>query len=348
MDVTQTKLYADTQAGGFQPLALTGPTGGLLITQRGARVLGVFLDGVADNLYWTNPAAVGDAGAAKAAVSSGEWNVGGDRVWLSPEIELHFLNPAQPHHTNYAVPADLDPGQYVADSIAKQGILFASEGGADNLVSGKPFQFTARRQITLCAPPVDPGGLSYVGYELSSMLKVSRPDRPEACYGLWQLLQIPPGGTIYIPTQGDPEPIDYFQTGVSGHVQRQSGTIAFPVTGTEQHKLGLRPDHVRGLMGYYRRAGDQATLIVRQAAVFPGAIYADYPAHARERRDVALQFYNDGGDAGGFGELEYHSTAAVARNFYTVRDVSRTWCFGGPADEIRDLARRLLGVADVQ
>jgi hypothetical protein len=369
--VPETELYRLVAAGGLEPKVLQADRGGLLVTVHGARVLGIFLGGSAENLLWVHPE-LGDAERARRFVAGGQWNLGGDRCWLSPELELHFRDPRRPSHEDYAVPPAIDPGQYVVQRESQTGLVLESGGQVGNLLTGRPFRFATTRAIHLCPPPLDIGDLSYVGYSLSSELRVIEPDRPEACYGLWQLMQIPPGGTVYVPVRGQPEIVDYFQTGVSSHCRVSPTQVVFPVTGNAKHKLGLRSADVTGMMGCYRPGpSGSATLIVRQAAVFAGATYADYPAHQPERRDVALQFYNDSGQIGGcpipyrrpqagnrgggltprnapsgFGEMEYHSVAACGDNSFQVRDLSCTWCFAGPAAGVAEVGRQLLGLAE--
>jgi hypothetical protein len=113
MDVRQTTLYQIALAAGLQPRALPDAAGGLLLTVYGARVLGIFLDGTPDNLLWTNPAALTDGAQARRFVGAGEWNLGGARCWLAPELELHFRDPDRPSHANYFVPAAIDPAEYI-------------------------------------------------------------------------------------------------------------------------------------------------------------------------------------------------------------------------------------------
>jgi hypothetical protein len=348
MNVQQTPLYEITAGAGLQPRALQSDTGGLVVTVRGARILGIFLDGAGDNLLWVNPDALGNARRAKESLAAGEWNVGGDRCWLAPEIELHFLNTERPSHKEYAVPPALDPGNYTVRQESASGLWLENAAEATNLVSRAKFGFRTTRTITLCAPPIDAAGLSYVGYELSSELEITSPDRPEACYGLWHLMHLPPGGGVHIATRRKPEIVDYFATDVAGHCRLRDDSIVFPITGTAMQKLGLRAADVTGMMGYYRPApGGNATLIVRYTAVFGGATYADYPANQRQRRDVAVQCWNNPGATPTCGEMEYHSVAATAASFFHTRDVSRTWCFGGPAERVRDIGRQLLGVREV-
>ena len=337
-------LYTLCEQAGLQPHRLAHRDATLLVTEHAARIIGIFPGPQHGNLLWVNSAACAGVEALRRFVRAGEWNLGGDRVWLAPEIELHFSDPQNPSHENYAVPPDLDPGHWALEQSDSFGVALRNAGEAKNLLSNQPFRFETRRQIRLAKAPVDLADLDYIGYEIASAIVITAPDRPAAAYGLWQLMQIPPGGEVLIPTRPDAEQVDYFHTDLSQHVRVAEGHLVFPVTGTQQHKLGLRPHDTRGLMGYLRQDGENATLIVRQTAVFPGATYADYPGDARDRRDIALQFYNDSGAAGGFGEMEYHSIAADAASFFNTRDVSRTWCFAGPLPRIRTVASELLGI----
>lgn len=342
MDLRQTRLYQNAAAAGLEPHAFPRSQAGLLVTVVGGRVLGVFLGDAEDNLLWVHPE-LSTPERAKRHVASGAWNFGGDRVWLSPELELHFKNPERPTHLDYVVPADVDPGRYCVRQHAANGILLQGGGVVQNLQRKASFTFELVRSITLCAPPTDVAGLQYIGYELGSELRITQPDDAAAAYSMWQLMQIPPGGAVTVALRRSPEVVDYFQTNVADYIQLQDTHVTFPVTGRAQHKLGLRTGDARGLLAYLREVGGgEATLIVRQVVLFPGATYADYPTQDRSRRDIPLQFYNDAGEIGGFGEMEYHSVAATRDNFFCTRDVSRTWCFRGPAARLRALGAELL------
>lgn len=350
MSADSSPLFDVCLKADLDPRVLTAATGSLLLTVRGARVLGVFLEGAEDNLLWTAPA-LGRPADATRLVLSGHWNVGGDRCWLAPEVELHFANPERPAHEEYAVPAAVDPGRYEVEDESETALSLRCDGELTNLLSRRSTTFELSRSISLCGPPcgyadIAPG-CSYVGYELSSALAIRYVDRPDAAYGMWQVMQLPPGGTVHVPTRPGAELVDYFQTQVADYCKQTADQVRFPVTGKAQHKLGLRAADVAGRMAYLRPTGENGTLIIRQACVFAGGMYADYPAHARERRDIALQFYNDGGGIGGFGEMEYHSVAASPENLYVTRDISRTWCFAGPLSKLRALGAQLLGVSEL-
>jgi len=345
MHAEQTPLHAAAADLRLGPRILQAGTGSLLITEHGGRVLGVFVADVAENLLRVHPALDAGGERARAFLESDEWNLGGDRLWLSPELELHFRDGEHPTPEAYDVPPEIDPGRYTVVQASEHAVQLEIGGELVNRRSGRPFRFHVRRTIGLCPAPCDTSGLSYIGYALSSELRIPEVDRPEAQYGLWQLLEVPPGGTVCIPVQRPPELVDYFASGVVDHVRVRPGAVEFAVTGTGRQKLGLRAADTRGLMGCWRAQPDgMATLIVRQCSVFPGEVYADYPAGQPQRRDIALQCYTGADDGGGFGEMEYHTPAARAENFFLIRDESRTWCFGGLAERVSQIAAELLGV----
>ena len=307
-------------------------------------MLGVFLDDCEENLLWTNPALSGNAATARRAVRAGEWNLGGDRCWMAPEIELFFEHPSKPNGDEYEVPADIDPGNYEVDREFEKGIALISSGTVKNRRTGIEVPFHMMRSISLCASPLDTDGVRFIGYEVSAALSIISPDEPASSYGLWFITQLPPGGTLAIPVCGAPELVDIFDSNVAAHCRYRTGCVLFPIDGRSRHKLGISSANATGRIGYLRSTEQhQGTLIVRQAAVFPGAVYADFPGNARSRRDVAVQAYNDGGEFGRYGEMEYHAVAASSENGFLARDVSRTWCFAGPLSRLQDIAETLLG-----
>jgi len=97
------ELVATLRACGHQPIMLADS---LLILPLGGRILGLAPDGVT-NALWVNPA-LGSAPDAKALLSDPGWmNLGGDRTWVSPEIDTHVSDPDRMLET-YAVPRTVD------------------------------------------------------------------------------------------------------------------------------------------------------------------------------------------------------------------------------------------------
>ena len=74
----------DATHGTYAHMALSGGMS-VVVTQRGARIFGPFLsDGTP--LCWINPA-LADEASFQDFIASGDWNLGGERVWIAPEIE---------------------------------------------------------------------------------------------------------------------------------------------------------------------------------------------------------------------------------------------------------------------
>jgi hypothetical protein len=97
--ITRETLAARLEETGLAAVTLSGPGTGwaLLVPGLGAKVLGAGVD--EENLFWV-----------PAAVSAGEWCVGGQRTWLAPELGARgFLGRGE---SDWQVPPALDPGSY--------------------------------------------------------------------------------------------------------------------------------------------------------------------------------------------------------------------------------------------
>ena len=73
-------------------------------------VLGPYLSEDAESLLWTN-SAMGDAKALGALVAAKDWNIGGDRIWIAPEIQ-YFVGDRNRYRETLAIPTQMDPGNY--------------------------------------------------------------------------------------------------------------------------------------------------------------------------------------------------------------------------------------------
>ena len=106
---------ADTLATAGHPLLdLSAPgQGTLLVLPHGGRVLGLFAEDVDENFLWVNPALDSSESARAFLAGAPSPHTGGDRIWVSPEIETHIPDLADPWGT-YAPPPPVDPGHYTA------------------------------------------------------------------------------------------------------------------------------------------------------------------------------------------------------------------------------------------
>src|SRR4051812_3534510 len=62
----------------------------MLLLVHGGRALGLFAAGDEENFLWTNPALASPTTASTLFASNAWHNSGGDRIWLSPEIDVFF------------------------------------------------------------------------------------------------------------------------------------------------------------------------------------------------------------------------------------------------------------------
>ena len=84
----------------------------LLILPYGGRILGVFTSSSDENFLWTN-SSLNSVESARAYYASDDWqNSGGDRTWLSPEVDFFFPRFPNLDISGYYQPRSLDPGKY--------------------------------------------------------------------------------------------------------------------------------------------------------------------------------------------------------------------------------------------
>ena len=159
------RKLAETLANVDKPTETwTSPDGSAaLVLPYGGRILGLFAPESERNFFWTNPA-LGAAETARAYYQREEWhNSGGDRTWLSPEVD--FFLPDFPKLDRYWQPREFDPGNYqvtqierrhpVDQSIYVQALSLTANGrsGDEQAINARLEPLTEprrRRTIELC------------------------------------------------------------------------------------------------------------------------------------------------------------------------------------------------------
>ena len=304
------------------------------------RVLGLYpREGL--NVLWTNPA-LDSAATAQSLLTGGGWtNLGGDRTWISPEIEL-FIPDLERPTASYKVPQRLDPGDYRVLRHSDNTVELETAVAVAFYRSGCGVELSLRKRVTeLDAPGFTlPPGVSAAGYELECTLSAAN-SLPEATRpAVWNLLQVPGGGEIVVPLKGSAAPDAFFgsqQCRLEG--ERLHASIPAAADG---YKFGVQASHCRGLMLYLNLTAPQPFMVLRRFHVGAPEEYFDVPFNNPQRRGVVQQVYVDDGSYGGFGEMEYHSPALVPGSCSKVTDTCTTWAFAGPAGALRELAEKHL------
>ncbi len=303
----------------------------------GGRIIGLYPDGET-NLLWVNPDALRE-GQCERWRDGADWpNQGGERLWISPEIDSNVGDPARFAET-YAVPRPLDPGEY-AWSRENGVVLLSAEFRLRWQRAGREVVLRTRRRVrAIDHPPVErPDGVLFAGYRHEQELALEG-DPEGARPGLWSILQVPGGGTILAAVHDREEPTAFIgepEWAVEdGRVRTRARTGA-------SFKWSLRASQCRGRLVYMQDLDDaRASLLVRCFPVGRDEEYADCPAFAPEETGHMCQVYVDDGALGGFGEMEYHAPAIDASG--TTQTEAENWGFIGPREAVRELAKRLSG-----
>jgi len=334
---------------GHPPLELSAPgQGSLLVLPFGGRILGLFAEPEGENFFWVNPA-LAEAGSARSFLAGAGWlHTGGDRTWVSPEVEFHVGDLADPWGT-YLAPRVIDPGQCRATMLG-EGIGLQNRARVKFHRQQTEADIEIEKWVRMIANPLraepefgDLSAAAYAGYELTTTLRLENP-RATPPISLWSLAVVPPTGQMIVPLLGETRVRDLFEPTGPNRLAVNHHAVHFLIDGKEQHKIGVRAAALTGRAGYLRASGPgRSSLLVRSFVVNLSGDYIDTPWEAPDEKGYGFQAYN-GGDLGAFGELEYHTPAiggASGQDSY--RDTSQLWAFSGPTPVIRKIGAKLLG-----
>ena len=337
-----------------QPLGfLSFPDGSrLLLLPHGARVLGLYAADDEQNFFWTHP----ELAAAKTARtffrSEGWHNSGGDRSWIAPEIELFF--PELPKLDVYRVPPQLDPGRYQAASPGASAYSCFCTLGASR--TGESIRLQIRKGWTAALNPLRRDStwnrlknVQYAGYTQKTTLRLMSHTAPlTVSVGIWNLLQLPPGGDFLVPTTSRTQPTVYFGTIPRGHLKVQRHSVRYSMKAPGIQKIGIRAIAATGRAGYLCEHDGRWALVVRNFFVDPSGEYVDVPWEQDGQlgeRGFAVQACNVNSDLGQFSEMEYHAPAVGGNTGYSYReDASQVWAYRGSRDSLEFIAQHLLGL----
>jgi hypothetical protein len=322
----------------------------VLVLPYGGRVLGLFAPGSKDNFYWTNTV-LNSAESARKYYAGDQWkNSGGDRTWLAPEADLFF--PIFPKLDLYFQQRSLDPGNYkVVETkngfqlVNRLTVKFSRSGEDVSLKMTKGFG-TAKNPLRY-ERGLNLKGVEYAGYTQYTSLELvgnSRNTREQV--GLWNLIQMPHGGDLLIPTFGRAEPRHIFST--IGTIPSQDliateRLIRYRMRQKGEHKISVRAVSVCNRIGYLCRSGDLWALIIRNFVVNPSGEYVDVPWTDTDYFGFAVQACNVNSNLGTFSELEYHIPAIGGGTGAShCEDTAQVWAFRGDRAQIEVIAKSLL------
>ncbi|MFD2330569.1 DUF6786 family protein [Cohnella sp. GCM10020058] len=337
MDALALKSMLDN-AGRRSELLADGAGGAIVLLARGARVIGIFPGKDDRNLLWVHP------DAANAA----DWNTGGDRTWISPELE-YFVKSADSFEESYSVPGELDPGRYAMEMQDEDRRAdFSQSVSLRAYRSETDSRLTIGKTIALEPDPVrllsaSLGHYRYIGYDTTVRICDNDPER-SAPAASWSIMQVPAGGAVWIPTYGQAEIFGMFGPIDASDAVANPGLVQFRIDASRRFKGSIKAHDVTGRIAYYREEGESAHLLVRSFYPVPSRDYRDAPRHSPDDRGHCVQVYSDDGTLGSFGELEYHTPVIdKERGERSLTDRSQVWAYSGRADTIAAIRRLLIG-----
>ncbi len=323
----------------------------LIISQRGGRILGPFLSPNSESLFWLNRA-WSDPTSFRKFLDSADWNLGGERIWIAPEIQ-YLVPDRSDFWGTVRVPAQMDPGHYrleqpqpdqyrLSQSLTLEAFTLAR--GQKELELEKVIRSVEDplRQLSNYEALLE--GVLFAGYEQIVSLSESKLD--DIASEVWNLIQLNPGGQLLIPASPQVEYSDYNEPIDDNYQTIHSNFVSLTITGDRRYKVGYKAAHVFGRLAYLNRLDDdRAYLLVRNFFNNPAAPYVEEPADWPGRRGHSIHVYNDGGDLGGFGELECNGqTIGGTTGRSATTDQFVLWLYVGPTGKIKQLIPHLLGL----
>lgn len=327
----------------------------LLVLPYGARVLGLYPPGSDHNFYWVNPD-LGHPESARELFDGEGWhNTGGDRTWLAPELDIFF--PDYPDVTRHWEPPQLDASEYQVQETPgaltlrqQMTLLLARTQKAAELELTKtlgsapnPLRYEKGFISQLAS-------VSYAGYTLRTHLRLlgASAERPVAL-GIWNLMQLPWGGTLWVPSYQRTQARILFGEIPPDHLTSTERGLRFRVALKGEQKIALRGVATTGRTGYVYQTDSQWSLVIRNFTVNPSGDYVDVPKDDPEDFGYSVNAVNVKSGLGDFCEMEYHAPALGHDMISTEnKDISQVWAFRGQREEIQTIAHTLLGLDSLE
>jgi len=309
---------------------------------------------------WMNPC-FSESGAFRNALLSGEWNMGGERVWIAPEMQ-YCIKDRTRIPESWELPSAMDPGCYTLSDGEGWGVLDCSmELKAYNLAKGTR-RLAVKRSIRKADNPLSSlaeykrlmEGVSYRGYEHIIMLTdMDSTGGSEIVSEPWVIMQLHQGGRMHVPVFGTPEYAWYYDPRDASILRFHGTTAELDCSRSIKYKIGFKAPHIAGRAGYcYPRTNGTCILIIRNFYCNPSGTYAEEPFHKPGDGGYPFHVYNDDGVLGAFCELEVNGPGTGKGDRDIVdekgRDVSITrmsaWFFSGEMKRLYHIMSLLLGV----
>jgi hypothetical protein len=326
--------------GSVKTLTLESEAGSVLVTEYGARILGVFI-GERQNPFWV-------AKNLSDLISRRDWNIGGNRLWVSPERRFYYRKPDS--FEEWLCQSSLDPGSWSIVSSSGKSVDLEGEAELEDFASQTRIRLSFSRRFSINGTRVR-RGLEHVGIRVRDAMVAK--GQVKNGINLWSLTQVRPGesrsGTVIIPTRRGAKPIHYFGKIPGDRLKVSSDHVSFKIDGAAIYKLGIAPEDIAqpgcSRILYYVEHGKNEVFLLSMSTMMA-------PVSQEECLDVAkadpdgpkgcVQSYNSGSDLC-FGEIELHFKPAVrVKDYFISYADSDIDVFAGKRGEVLRLLRKIV------
>ncbi len=276
----------------IQKLHWLNDSGIIMLCPIRGRVLQVTLG--KEKAFWNHP------------TFSGDWNIGGDRLWIGPEVDWNWTSLKNPDLGNYVVQEAMDPGKWATKNRGKRSCQIQQNVLMKHRDKKREVRIKLIRSFRSVDMPKAAFFRKHLAYQTDNELWICSGTRGQNI-GLWSLLQVPSGGTMCVLCRENATFRDYFTPIGDRLWKKEQNRLYFKITGRNRYKIGISPSAVSGKLAYIRKAAAGYLVIFRQFFPQPWRSYCDVPLNELKSNGDAVQVYNDDGSLGRFGEMEYHS-----------------------------------------
>ena len=319
----------------------------IVISQYGGRIFGPFKGEDGESLLWMSDAWHNQE-TFDDFIKSRLWNIGGDRLWIQPELPF-FTEEKDNFFDTYVVQGAIDPGTYTMKE--NNGIVTLEQN-----VSAKTFElstvdrnFHMRRVVqSVCNPfsqkAKEFGICDCLGF--AQTVEIQDLDQNSPTYlEAWLLSQINPCGELIVPFTGkSPDFLNYYEPIPEDMVRIEGNKLFVKVTGDIRYKLGFKSLNTTGRSAYIGSITDgTAYLFVRNFHNNPSSVYCGAPYYNPKVYGHPLFLYNDPGSQGGFAEFENCGmTISGDTGIYNSHDEVHYYFFTGEREKLLAFANEIL------
>jgi len=318
----------------------------VILAQYGGRLLGPFYGYKGESLLWMNTAWKQKT-AFRRFIANRDWNLGGERLWINPELRFFVKSPDRFSET-YTVQPALDPGHYQLTQNGRS-LHLQQDIHLTDLAANMPKEISIKRRYRAAENPLryiqslKDIPLDYCGYIQEIELECANPG--EITIEPWTVTQVNPEGHFIIPYCGDFDCVDYYGNNPEGVQTVHDGYAQLYASGALKYKFGYRSAQTFGRMAYLKPYGDGWQLMIRNYYNDPSMPYCAEPFGELGNRGCSMYFYNDRGGKGGFAEFENSGTPiGIDPEDRKSVSTSSTWFFFGNQENIGKVIASLMGI----